>query len=179
MSSVEVSTGDIQRQIDAGASDIKNFMRVGASAIVTQLTAEIHDVSLKLDAFKFEHDVHNDMQNAELRLLKAQLDAQTKLLNRGFWLLQVMLMIMWAQSMSHFQWHIDEVVSPVWRPEFVRQTPKTAWGVQEKYLGAWAVGLVNATKVTAEAAKEDGNLHTLRFVAEGLIWACDWFLMNE
>jgi hypothetical protein len=51
--------------------------------------------------------------------------------------------------------------------------------VQEKYLGAWAVGLVNATKVTAEAAKEDGNLHTLRFVAEGLIWACDWFLMNE
>ncbi len=103
MSSVEVSTSDIQRQIDAGASDIKNFMRVGASAIVTQLTAEVHDVSLKLHAFKFEHDVQNDMQNAELRLLKAQLDAQTKLLNRGFWLMQVMMMIIWAQSMSHFQ----------------------------------------------------------------------------
>jgi hypothetical protein len=179
MSSVEVSTGDIQRQIDAGASDIKNFMRVGASAIVTQLTAQVHDVSLKLDAFKFEHDVQNDMLKLELRDLHTKLNAQTRLINRGFWLLQVMLMIMWAQSMAHFQWHIDEVVSPVWRPEFVRQTPKTAWGVQEKYLGAWAVGLVNATKVTAEAAKEDGNLHTLRFVAEGLIWACDWFLMNE
>ncbi len=179
MSSVEVSTGDIQRQIDAGASDIKNFMRVDASAIVTQLTAQVHDVSLKLDAFKFEHDVQNDMQNAELRLLKAQLDAQTKLLNRGFWLLQVMLMIIWVQGMSHFQWNVDEVRFPGWRPDFVRQTPETAWGVQEKYIGAWAVGLVNATKVTAEAAKEDSDLHTLRFVAEGLIWACDWFLMNE
>jgi hypothetical protein len=133
-------------------------------------------MSLKLDAFKFEHDVQNDMQNAELRLLKTKLDAQTKLLNRGFWFMQVMLMIVWAQSMSHFQWHIDEVVFPGWRPEFVRQTPKTPWGVRDKYINAWAVGLVNATKVTAEAAKEDGNL---RFVAEGLIWACDWFLMVD
>jgi hypothetical protein len=176
MTAVEVSTSDIKRQIDAGASDMKNFMRVGASAVVAQLTAEVHDVSLKLDAFKFEHDVQNDMQNAELHLLHVKLDAQTRLLNRGFWLMQVMLMIIWAQSMSHFQWNIDEVSFPGWRPDFVRRTPKTPWGVQEKYMGAWDVGLVNATKVTAEAAKEDANL---RFVAEGLIWDCDWFLMVD
>jgi hypothetical protein len=175
--SVEVSTSDIKRQIDAGASDMKNFMRVGASAVVAQLTSEIHDISLKLDAFKFEHDVQHDMLKLELLDLHIKLDAQTRLINRGFWFLQVMMMIIWVQSMAHFQWTIDDVTFPGWRPEFVRQTPKTPWGVQEKYIGAWAVGLVNATKVTAEAAKEDGHL---RFIAEALIWACDGFTwMNE
>jgi hypothetical protein len=75
MTAVEVSTSDIKQIFAAGASDLKTYFRDGATHVVTQLTAEVHDVSLKLDAFKFEHDVQNDMQNAELRLLHAKLDA--------------------------------------------------------------------------------------------------------
>ena len=176
MTAVEVFASDIKHQIAAGASDLKTYIREGATHVVGQLTAEVHDVSLKLDAFKYEHDVQVDMMNTELRLLKAQLAAQTWLITKGFWLTLVMLIMIYAQSASHFQWNVDEVSFPGWRPDFVRGTPKTVWGIQEKYLGTWAVGLVNATKQTAEASKEDCNL---RFVAEGLIWACDWFLVNE
>ena len=154
----------LHQHIGTYSSDIKNYIGVAASGVVTQVTFQVHHMSFKMDALKAELDVQVDMLNAKL-------DKQTKLLTSVLFLLQMLVMALMVYCL--------EAVQPAaW------VTVKQGFIDSVDYLAAHVIDLIDylveCLPQPPKTQKTDKTHWTDRgdlvILTDGLIYASKWLL---